>query len=68
MAVFTITTTAAQDARIIAAVKRSTGSPVNPSALEVKAFVINWLSNFVQDQERGAALEAVSANPPILPV
>ena len=61
MATLTITTTAPQDARIVAAFGRYLGLPGNASAAQVKTEVFNFIRLTVADQERKAAEAAALA-------
>jgi len=61
MATLTITTTAAQDARIADAFGKHLHLGRNATGAEVKAEVINYVRSIVFDQERLAVIEA---NPP----
>ncbi len=61
MATMTITTTAAQDARIVAAFGKHLHLGRNATGAEVKADIINYVRSIVFDQERIAVLES---NPP----
>ena len=68
MATMTITTTAAQDARIVVAFGHKLGFPRNATAAEVKADVIAYITNVVrQDEQRIAAEAAAAAVTPIEP-
>jgi len=66
MATLTISTTAPQDARIVAAYGKylgttdGNGDPRNATAAEVKQAIINNIKQVVFDQEHKAALAAVS--------
>lgn len=66
MATLTITTTAAQDARLVVAFGRKlnlvngSGAPRNATAAEIKADIISYVRAVVNDQER---LAVVAANP-----
>ena len=61
MATLTITTTAAQDARLVVAFGARLGLGRNATAAEIKADIINFVRAVVNDQERIAVVEA---NPP----
>jgi len=67
MATLTITTTGAQDARIVAAFGAKLGLVGNASAAQVKADVIRYLKSVVQsyetEQAAAAAANAVVAIP-----
>jgi hypothetical protein len=60
MSTMTITTTATQDARIIAAYRDKTGNPA-ANAADVKAWVIGQVKNMVHSYETRLANEAASA-------
>ena len=60
MATMTITTTAAQDSRIIAAFRDLTGNPA-ATAADVKAWMIGHLRGMVHSYETRVANEAASA-------
>lgn len=64
MATLTITTTAQQDARIVAAFGKYLGLPGNATAAQVKAEVFAFIRLVVMNQEKVAAEAAaiVSAN------
>ncbi len=65
MATFTITTPAAQDARIVAAfgkilnTRDAAGAPRNATAAEVKAAIAAWLTMSVKEREQADGREAV---------
>lgn len=67
MATLTITTTGAQDARIVVAfgrllgTKDAQGAPRNATAAEVKAEIINFIRLTVAAQEQAAAVSAATA-------
>lgn len=68
MATLTITTTGAQDARIVVAFGHHLGLPRNATAAEVKADIIAYITNVVrQDEQRIAAAAAAAAVNPIDP-
>lgn len=52
MATLTITTTAAQDARIVAAFGKQLGLGRDATLAEVKAAIIQYVTNAVQAQEQ----------------
>lgn len=58
MATLTITTTAPQDARIVAAFGTYLGLGRNATAAEVKQEVINYLTLLVRAQEENAAVNS----------
>ena len=58
MATLTITTTAAQDARLVVAFGARLGLGRNATAAEIKADIINFVRAVVNDQERLAVVEA----------
>lgn len=60
MAVLTITTTAPQDVRFVAAVGKSQGLGRDATPAECKTFVIALLRQFVQQQERITAQNALT--------
>ena len=60
MATMTITTTGAQDTRIIAAFRDLTGNP-SANAADVKAWVIQHIRGMVHSYETRLANEAASA-------
>ena len=60
MAVLTITTTAAQDARIIAAFGTKLNLGRNATGAEVKADIVDYLRQLVLRIERDAAIAAAS--------
>ena len=60
MATMTITTTGAQDTRIIAAFRDLTGNPT-ATAADVKAWMIRHLRGLVHSYETRVANEAASA-------
>lgn len=60
MGTLTITTTAPQDARIIAAFGKRLGLPGNASAAQVKAETIQFIRNVVETAERDEAQRAIS--------
>lgn len=62
MAVLTITTTAQQDARLVAAFGARLGLGRDANAAEIKADIIQWVRTVVQDQER---LATTASNPPV---
>ena len=67
MATLTITTTAAQDARLVVAYGRKLGTkdaggvPRSATAAEIKAEVIRMIKQDVAEQEAAAAREAANA-------
>ena len=61
MATLTITTTAAQDARIVAAFGKYLGLPGNASAAQVKAEVIAFIRLKVLEYEKIAAFDTATA-------
>lgn len=63
MATLTITTTGAQDARIAPAFGAYLGLGRNATGQEVKARIIQFIREVVQEQERIAALAAVQPTP-----
>ncbi len=63
MATMTITTTAPQDARIVAAYGSMLGLGRNATAAEVKADVINYIRTSVQSYEKQQAIAAISIAP-----
>lgn len=68
MATLTITTTAPQDVRIVAAFGKRLGLGRDATGAEVKAAVVAWLVAAVRDQEvSDAYTAAVSGNTPIVP-
>lgn len=58
MATLTITTTAPQDARIVAAYGRRLSLPGNASAAQVKAAVIEQIKQVVRDYEANQAIQS----------
>ena len=62
MATMTITTTGAQDARLVVAFGKQLGLGRDATAAEIKAEIIRFTRTVVQDQER---LAVVQANPPV---
>jgi len=62
MGTLTITTTAPQDARIVAAFGKELGLPGNASAAQVKAKVIECIRGVVQAHEQQDAAAAAVAN------
>lgn len=60
MATLTITTTGAQDARIVVAFGHKLGFPRNATAAEVKADVIEYIKGVVLADERRIAAEAAA--------
>lgn len=74
MATTTINTTAAMDARIVAAVGNARGlkaadgvTPRNATAAEVKAWLVEHMQTLVRGYERTQAESAVSVAPDIAP-
>jgi hypothetical protein len=66
MASVTITTTAPQDARIVAAFTQALGRPA--TVADVKAFLIRELTNFVLEiEQQNAAAAAAAAVTPVNP-
>lgn len=66
MASVTITTTAPQDARIVAAFTQALGKPA--TVADVKAFLIKELTNFVLEiEQQNAAAAAAAAVTPVTP-
>lgn len=63
MATLTITTTGAQDARIAPAFGAYLGLGRNATGQEVKARVIQFIRETVQEQERIAAVAAIQSTP-----
>lgn len=63
MATLTITTTAAQDARIVAAFGKRLGLGRNATGAEVKAAIITYIKNMVQMQEYDDQQRAYVATP-----
>jgi len=63
MATLTINTTGAQDARIIAAFGTYLDLGRNANADEVKQQVISFIRQIVHDQERLAAVAAITIDP-----
>jgi hypothetical protein len=61
MATLTITTTAGEDARLVAAFGAALGLGRNATAAEIKSAVAAYLKGVVRDQERIAAMAAQSA-------
>ena len=61
MASFTLTTTPAQDARIVAAFGRRLGLPGDATGAQVKQQIIQFLKNAVQEQEQAVATESARA-------
>lgn len=61
MATLTITTTAAQDARIVVAFGKRLGLERNATSAEVKAAVIDYIKQIVFDQEAAAARQTAQA-------
>lgn len=61
MSTLTITTTAAQNARFVAAVGQSQGLGRDATGPEAKAFVIQLLRQFVQQQEYIAAQNLITS-------
>lgn len=55
MGTLTINTTAPQDVRLIAAVKREQNMSVDPTGAQVKTRIIDLVRSFVQSQEVAAA-------------
>ena len=66
MATLTITTTGAQDTRIIAAFGDKLGLGGNANAAQVKADIIAYIKNIVQSYETRAA--AVAAADAVVPM
>ena len=60
MATLTITTTAAQDARIVKAFGARLGLGRNATGLEVKANVVQFLRDVVHQMEQQAAVQAAA--------
>ncbi len=67
MAVLTITTTGAQDARLVVAFKRHLNLAQNATAAEIKADIIRYLRAVVVNAEAEAAREALEAPAPFDP-
>lgn len=68
MATTTITTTGAEDARIVVAFGHYLGFPGNATQAQVKAALVTYLTNIVlQDEQRVAAASASAAVAPIAP-
>jgi hypothetical protein len=68
MATLTITTTAPQDARIVAAFGAKLGLAGDASAAQVKADVIAYITGVVRSYEVESAYRtAISGNTPIAP-
>lgn len=63
MGTMTITTTGAQDSRIVAAFGRRLGLPGNASAAQVKANIIKFIKDVVEVYERDVANEAIVLDP-----
>ena len=63
MASITISTTPAQDARIKAAVGTYLGLQRDANVGEIKQQMIGHIRQIVHDQERRAAIEAISFDP-----
>lgn len=67
MAITTITTTPAQDARLAAAfgtrlgLRDAQGAPRNATAAEVKADLVEYLKRVVADEERATAMRSAAA-------
>jgi len=66
MATLTITTTSAQDARLVAAFGTYLGLEGNATAAQIKQNVINYIKQVVRDQEYKTEVDAISV-PPIEP-
>lgn len=66
MAVLTITTTTAQDAKIVAAFGRALGLGRNATGPEVKAAVINYIRQIVRADETTIATDTARAT--IVPI
>jgi hypothetical protein len=62
MATLTITTTSAEDSRIVAAFGAALGLGRNAAGAEVKAAIVAYIKNTVRDQERIAAMNAQQAS------
>lgn len=63
MAILTITTDAAQDVRLIAALKQAQGMPLDPTPAECKSFVIRLMREFVIHQEYIMAQAQITSTP-----
>lgn len=63
MAQITFTTTPEQDARIVPAFKSILGLDHDPTAVEIKAAVVAWVRNQVQDYERRQDMAAFTPLP-----
>lgn len=63
MATLTITTTAAEDARLVVAFGAKLELPGNATAAQIKADVIAYVRTVVADQERIAASLTANSNP-----
>ena len=63
MGTLTITTTAPQDARIVAAFGKRLGLPGNASAAQVKAETIHFIRSVVESTERDEAVRAIAFAP-----
>ena len=61
MGTLTITTTGAQDTRIIAALGKRLGLAGNANAAQVKAWTIEQIKQMVYEEERAAARIAAEA-------
>lgn len=59
MASITLTTTAPQDARIVAAFTQALGHPA--TVADVKSFLIQSLTNYVLEIEKQIAMDAAAA-------
>ena len=62
MGTITITTTAAQDTRLLAAFKDRLLLETNPSAAEIKAYIVQVLRDVVLDYEKREALKQAVVN------
>jgi hypothetical protein len=63
MGSLTITTTAAQDVRLVAAYGEYLGLGRNATAPEIKANVIQTIKQIVRDYEHGIEVDAIAIDP-----
>lgn len=65
MAVITITTNAAHDARIAAAFGRHLTLPGSANGAQIKGALIAFVKKVVEEQERDQALQAITPGTPV---
>lgn len=61
MAITTITTTAAEDARLVVAFGTYLRLGRNATAAEIKQAIASWITGIVVDQEQQASIKALAA-------